>query len=294
MSLILGSETVSLIQADQGDHAQGAGVTCRSSMSETRRGGTSHPVDFCDAAGVSTVGYARVSTDHQSLLAQRDALTAAGCDRIFTDQMSGVREDRPGLAQLLDYVRPGDTVVVVALDRLGRSLSGVIRTIETLTERGVLLRSLREGIDYSTPTGRMLAGIFAALAAYERELMHERAAAARQAARLRGRHTGRPPRPSPDPAGPVAARRRGTGQRLDAHLRGVASHGVPGTAAGRCGRATVDQYRHHGRVTTHAFDDATSRWLGKPRRLLPWSETRNEPLSVHAALVGRRRVAGEW
>jgi DNA invertase Pin-like site-specific DNA recombinase len=108
--------------------------------------------------------------------------------------MSGVREDRPGLAQLLDYVRAGDTVVVVALDQLGRSLSGVIRTIETLTERGVLLRSLREGIDCSTPTGQMLAGIFAALAAYERELMHERAAAARQAARLRGRHTGRPPR----------------------------------------------------------------------------------------------------
>ena len=86
----------------------------------------------------------------------------------------------------------GDTVVVVALDRLGRSLSGVIRTIETLTEAGVLLKSLREGIDYSTATGRMLAGIFAALAGYERELMHERAAAARAAARARGRHTGRP------------------------------------------------------------------------------------------------------
>jgi len=81
---------------------------------------------------------------------------------------------------------------VVALDRLGRSLSGVIRTIETLTEAGVLLRSLREGIDYSTATRRMLAGIFAALAGYERELMHERAAAARAAAPARGRHSGRP------------------------------------------------------------------------------------------------------
>ena len=140
------------------------------------------------------VGYARVSTDHQQLLAQTDALTGAGCERIFTDQLSGVREDRPGLLALLDHVRAGDTVVVVALDRLGRSLSGVIRTIETLTERGVLLRSLREGIDYSTATGRMLAGIFAALAGYERELMHERAAVAREAARLRGRHTGRPPK----------------------------------------------------------------------------------------------------
>jgi len=73
-------------------------------------------------------------------------------------------------------------------------VSGVIRTVEKLTEAGVLLRSLREGIDYSTSTGRMLAGIFAALAGYERELMHERAAAAREAARLRGRHTGRPPK----------------------------------------------------------------------------------------------------
>ncbi len=145
-----------------------------------------------------TVGYARVSTGHQSLDAQRDALEQAGCDKVFTDQMSGVREDRPGLAALLDQVREGDVVVVVSLDRLGRSLSGVIRTMETLADAGVLLRSLREGIDYSTPTGRMLAGIFAALAGYERELMHERAAAARAAARARGRHTGRPPRLTPD------------------------------------------------------------------------------------------------
>lgn len=146
---------------------------------------------------MSIVGYARVSTDHQSLDQQRDALTVAGCERLFTDQLSGVGDNRPGLAALLDYVRAGDTVVVVALDRLGRSLSGIIRTVETLTEAGVLLRSLREGIDYSTATGRMLAGIFAALASYERELMHERAAAARAAARARGRHTGRPPKLTP-------------------------------------------------------------------------------------------------
>ena len=150
--------------------------------------------DFCDTQRVSIVGYVRVSTAHQSIEAQTDALTSAGCERIFSDKLSGARKDRPGLAQLLDYVRPGDTVVVVALDRLGRSLSGVIRTVETLTKAWVLLRSLREGIDYSTPTGRMLAGIFASLAEYERALMHERAAAAREATRLRGPHTGRPPR----------------------------------------------------------------------------------------------------
>jgi DNA invertase Pin-like site-specific DNA recombinase len=144
--------------------------------------------DSCDTPFVSIVGYARVSTSHQSLDQQRDALAAAGCERLFSDKLSGSREDRPGMAEMLGYVRPGDTVVVIALDRVGRSLSAVIRTVEKLTEAGVLLRSLHEGIDYSTSTGRMLAGIFAALAGYERELMHERAAAARR----RGRHTGRP------------------------------------------------------------------------------------------------------
>jgi len=166
--------------------------------------------DFCDTLRLLVVGYARVSTDHQSLAAQHDALTAAGCERIFTDRLSGVREDRPGLVALLDYVRAGDTVVVVALDRLGRSLSEVIRTLETLTAAGVLLRSLREGIDYATPTGRMLAGISAALAGYGRELMHERAAAARQAARPAHRTPGETHR-RPGSAGPGAA----PGRRVD-------------------------------------------------------------------------------
>jgi DNA invertase Pin-like site-specific DNA recombinase len=142
--------------------------------------------------GMATLGYARVSTDHQSLDQQHDALTAAGVDRVFTDKISGTRDDRPGLAALLDYARDGDTVVVAALDRLGRSLAGIVRTVEILRERGVMLRSLREGIDYSTPVGRMVAGIFASLAEYERELINERAAVARQAARARGKQTGRP------------------------------------------------------------------------------------------------------
>jgi len=158
---------------------------------------------------MAVVGYARVSTDHQCLGAQQDALRQAGAERVFTDKLSGVRDDRPGLASLVEYVRAGDTVVVVALNRLGRSLSSVIRTVEQLTAAGVLLRSLREGIDYSTPTGRMLAGIFAALAEYERELMHERAAAARHAARLCGRHTGRPPRLTIDQTRQLCALRDG-------------------------------------------------------------------------------------
>jgi DNA invertase Pin-like site-specific DNA recombinase len=147
---------------------------------------------------MATLGYARVSTDHQSLDQQQDALAAAGVDRVFTDKISGTCDDRPGLAALFDYARGGDTVVVVALDRLGRSLAGIVRTVETLRERGIMLRSLREGIDYSTPVGRMVAGIFASLAEYERELIHERAAVARQAARARGKQTGRPRALTPD------------------------------------------------------------------------------------------------
>jgi DNA invertase Pin-like site-specific DNA recombinase len=139
------------------------------------------------------LGYVRVSTSHQTTDQQLDALTAAGVDRIFSDRMSGTRDDRPGLKELLGYARPGDTVTVVALDRLGRSLTGIVRTLDDLRERQILVRSLREGIDTSTSTGRMVAGIFASLAEYERTLIMERATAARQAALARGRRAGRKP-----------------------------------------------------------------------------------------------------
>lgn len=147
-----------------------------------------------DSGNMAELGYVRVSTSRQKLDAQVDALTAAGVprERIWSDKMSGARTDRPGLAALLDYARPGDVVVVVALDRLGRSLSGIVRTIEDLTERGILLRSLREGVDFSTNMGKMVAGIFASLASYERELIIERSQVAREAARARGAQVGRP------------------------------------------------------------------------------------------------------
>jgi DNA invertase Pin-like site-specific DNA recombinase len=124
--------------------------------------------------------------------AQHDALEKAGVDRIYQDTMSGTIDDRPGLKALLDYARPGDTITVVALDRLGRSLASIIRTVDELAERGIVVRSLRESVDFSTPVGRMIAGVFASLAEYERRLMLERVAAAREAARVRGRLTGRP------------------------------------------------------------------------------------------------------
>src|SRR6516165_6894963 len=142
------------------------------------------------------IGYARVSTGHQSLDQQLDALAAAGVDpkRVYTDKLSGTstREQRPGLASLLDYARPGDAIVVVGIDRLGRNAAEVMATIRDLRDRDIVLRSLREGIDTSNATGRMVAGVLASLAELELELGRERRAAAREARRARGQHIGRP------------------------------------------------------------------------------------------------------
>jgi DNA invertase Pin-like site-specific DNA recombinase len=140
--------------------------------------------------------YARVSTGHQSLDQQLDALTDAGVDaeHVHTDVLSGTstREQRPGLAALLAYARPGDTITVVGIDRLGRNAAEVMTTIRDLDKREIVLRSLREGIDTSNPTGRMIAGVLASLAELELELGKERRAAARDARRARGQHVGRP------------------------------------------------------------------------------------------------------
>src|SRR6202795_1550590 len=142
------------------------------------------------------LGYARVSTGHQSLDQQLDALTAAGVNakRVYRDKLSGTstREQRPGLAALLDYARPGDAIVVVGIDRLGRNAAEVMTTIRELRDRDIVLRSLREGIDSSNATGRMVAGVLASLAELELELGRERRTAAREARRARGQHIGRP------------------------------------------------------------------------------------------------------
>jgi DNA invertase Pin-like site-specific DNA recombinase len=147
------------------------------------------------AATCTQLGYARVSTRHQSLDQQVDALTATGVDaaRVYSDKLSGTstREQRPGLAALLDYAREGDAIVVVGIDRLGRNAAEVMTTIRELGECGLVLRSLREGIDTSNATGRMVAGVLASLAELELELGRERRAAAREARRVRGQHIGR-------------------------------------------------------------------------------------------------------
>jgi DNA invertase Pin-like site-specific DNA recombinase len=139
------------------------------------------------------VGYARVSTTEQSVAPQVDELHAAGVERVWQETASGALAPRPVLVQLLDHVlQSGDTLVVVRLDRLGRSLRHLLQIVETLTTAGVGLRSLHEGIDTTTPAGRMALGIFGALAEFERDLIRERTRAGLAAAKTRGRHGGRP------------------------------------------------------------------------------------------------------
>ena len=136
-------------------------------------------------------GYARVSTGEQTLDLQLDALTAAGCTRIFRDTASGAKSDRPGLTQALDHLRAGDTLVVWRLDRLGRSLRHLIDTLTDLDKRGIGFRSLTEAIDTTTPGGKLIFHIFGALAEFERDLIKERTNAGLAAARARGRLGGR-------------------------------------------------------------------------------------------------------
>jgi DNA invertase Pin-like site-specific DNA recombinase len=153
-------------------------------------------INTAPAVTGTQLGYARVSAGHHSLDQQVDALTAAGVQtaRVYGDKLSGTstRKQRPGLAALMDYAREGDAIVVVGIDRLGRNAAEVMTTIRELGERGIVLRSLREGIDTSNAAGRMVAGVLASLAELELEFGRERRAAARAARRARGQSVGRP------------------------------------------------------------------------------------------------------
>ncbi len=144
------------------------------------------------------LGYARVSTLEQNARLQTDALKSAGCYRVFIDRASGSLDERIELAKLFDQVRPGDTVVVWRLDRLGRSLRHLIDTVNALSDRKVGFRSLTENIDTTTSGGKLVFHIFGALAEFERELIRERTNAGLVAARARGRHGGRPTVMPPD------------------------------------------------------------------------------------------------
>ncbi|OQM77989.1 DNA-invertase hin [Rhodococcus sp. 66b] len=150
---------------------------------------TSPVGEFCNNCALVSdfLGYARVSTTDQNPELQQDALNAAGCFRIWTDKASGAKTDRPELAAVMDALRPGDTLVVWRLDRLGRSLPHLIETVTQLEARGVAFKSLTEEINTTTPGGKLIFHIFGALAEFERNLIRERTMAGLSAARDRGR-----------------------------------------------------------------------------------------------------------
>ena len=140
------------------------------------------------------IGYARVSTGLQNLNLQEDRLNAYGCEKIFSDHISGSKSKRPGLDKAIEFARAGDTIVVWRLDRLGRNMEDLITLVNELNERGVSFHSLEENItmDKSSSTGQLLFHLFAAFAEFERNLILERSSAGRIAARARGRYGGRP------------------------------------------------------------------------------------------------------
>ena len=138
------------------------------------------------------IGYARVSTQDQTLHLQKDALEKIGCTKIFSDTISGSATQRSGLAEALEFVREGDTLVVWKLDRLGRSLKHLIETITNLNNRNIGFQSITEQIDTTTSGGKLIFHIFGALAEFERDIIRERTNAGIQAARARGRIGGRP------------------------------------------------------------------------------------------------------
>ena len=185
-------------------------------------GGYTLTVDQSPTAGVgqARVGYTRVSTVAQTLDQQNAALAAAGVTKTFSDTMSGARDDRPGLAALMEYIREGDTLVVWKLDRLGRNTLHILETVKALTDRGVTLVSTTDGIDSSTAAGRMMIGVLGSLAEYERELVKERTALKRAMSRANGTKFGRRKKVA-DPSHIATARR----MRSDGHTaRDVAKY----------------------------------------------------------------------
>lgn len=185
-------------------------------------------------------GYARISTAGQTHDAQRDALLSAGVEpeNLIVETISGAKKDRPRLEYLLDRVQPGDRITIWRLDRLGRSLSHLVQLVEDLTKREVAVRSLTEGIDASTSSGRMTLHIFGALAEFERELNRERTKAALEAARARGKPIGRP--------SPITKEQAEQIRRLDSEGRSQAqiarATGVSRPAVGRFLRGEISAF----------------------------------------------------
>lgn len=138
------------------------------------------------------LGYARVSTKDQNLNLQIEALKKAGCEKIYQEKISGATKDRPELTNLIEHLREGDVVMVWKLDRLGRSIKNIIDLVLELNQKKVIIKGLTDGVDTSTPNGRLFLNVMASLAEYERELIRERTNAGLSSARARGRVGGRP------------------------------------------------------------------------------------------------------
>lgn len=175
------------------------------------------------------IGYARVSTDDQNLELQTDALIKVGCERIFTDKLSGKSNDRVGLQEALSHLRKGDTLAVWKLDRLGRSVKQLIEIVAKLGSDGVEFRSITDGIDTSTPAGRFFFHVMASLAQMERELIVERTQAGLKSARSRGIVGGR--------------RRAMTPSKIDAARKLINSGTAPKEVARTIGVSLATLYR---------------------------------------------------
>lgn len=190
-------ETLPRVETCRIKYLENAGCICLINSSQRKTSYLLAAQGFLSHTGqVRHLGYTRVSTSSQDAALQLDALAAAGVQKrdVFADVTSGSRSaiERPGMKKLLEYAQSGDTVVVWRVDRLGRSLIDVLNTVNLLRERGVNVRSISDGIDPATSTGRMMLNMLASLAEYERELIVERVNAGIAAARQSGTRFGRP------------------------------------------------------------------------------------------------------
>jgi DNA invertase Pin-like site-specific DNA recombinase len=176
------------------------------------------------------IGYARVSTQDQNLELQREALSQAGCQKLFEDKMSGTRADRPGLVKALKMLQEGDTLVVWKLDRLGRSVKQLVDLVGELHQQGVQFKSVTDAIDTGTPSGRFFFRVMASLAEMERELTVERTRAGLDVARQLGRRGGR--------------KRKMTDSKIESAKKLLASGVPPKDVAKNLGVSIPTLYRH--------------------------------------------------
>lgn len=175
------------------------------------------------------IGYARVSTTDQNLSLQREALEKSGCEKIYEDEISGTRANRPGLDKALEMLREGDTLIVWKLDRLGRSVKNLITLVSDLNAKGIHFQSLTDSIDTSTPSGRFFFHVITSLAEMERELIVERTKAGLEAANKLGRKGGR--------------KRKMTDRKLNAAKKLLESGILPKDVANNLGVSLATLYR---------------------------------------------------